>query len=115
VEARSWLFLNQDTWASGLLCGGLQVSVTFSPLFTVRFVGCCTKLQSISETQHLKAQTSCIMYLLTVLTVLQLKRRKPKLCILGGFEKVSSLMQIHLFTADVGIQYQLEVGRLAVT
>lgn len=48
VWVSSWLFLNHDTWAAGLLYGGLQVRVTSSPLCTVTFVGCWSKLQSIS-------------------------------------------------------------------
>lgn len=58
VGVRSLLFLNQDTCAAGLLYGGLQVTVTFLPLFTVRFVGCCTKLQSISVNTKCKSLVS---------------------------------------------------------
>lgn len=60
VGVSRWLFLNQDTWAAGLLYGGLQVTVTFSPLLTVRLVGCWTKRQSISrDTQcHLNVHVS---------------------------------------------------------
>ena len=54
VGVRSWLFLNQDTWAAGRLCGGRQVTVTFCPLFTVWFTGCCSKLQAIS------GNTACV-------------------------------------------------------
>lgn len=54
MGANGWLSLNQDTSAAGRLCGGLQVTVTFSPLLTVRFVGCWVKLQSISgKMQHM--------------------------------------------------------------
>lgn len=52
VGMKSWLFLNQDTWAVGLLYGGLQVTVTFSPCITVMFVGCWMKLQSMSGITH---------------------------------------------------------------
>lgn len=57
---RSRLFLNQDTSGAGLLRGGLQDNVTLSPVLTVMFVGCCTKLQSISANTarwSLKGQT----------------------------------------------------------
>lgn len=92
VAERSWLFLNQDTWAPGLLGGGLQVSVTVSPLRTVMFVGCCTKLQCISETQQLHVTSE------------QFKQHN------WG----SLWLRVYDGTADVGIEYQLEAGKLVV-
>lgn len=98
VGVRSRLFLNQDTCAAGLLYGGLQVTVTFLPLFTVRFVGCCTKLQSISVNTKWKSLISldiCSYWILLIFTGME---------DLNGFNKAIHLLELNSseFTIPAG-------------